>query len=162
MERKPTLCLDFDGVIHSYTSGWKGAKKIPDSIVSGALDFITKAMQEFTVAIYSSRSGQYGGIRAMKTWLRKRMKEVATLQVSTPPELKKFVFTYGVGPCTLVIKSSDWDRAVDKASYCLIHFIEWPKFKPPAKISLDDRAICFKGIFPSVEELLSFKTWQER
>ena len=26
---KPILCLDFDGVLHSYTSGWRGAR-IPD------------------------------------------------------------------------------------------------------------------------------------
>ena len=24
-ERKPILCLDFDGVLHRYDSGWKGA-----------------------------------------------------------------------------------------------------------------------------------------
>ncbi len=27
---KQTVVFDFDGVIHSYTSGWKGATVIPD------------------------------------------------------------------------------------------------------------------------------------
>lgn len=66
---KPILCLDFDGVIHSYTSGWHGADVIPDPPVPGALEFIVKAMDYFTVAIYSSRSNQRGGIETMKTWL---------------------------------------------------------------------------------------------
>jgi hypothetical protein len=29
MMGKPILCLDFDGVLHSYSSGWKGADVIP-------------------------------------------------------------------------------------------------------------------------------------
>ncbi len=68
--RKPILCLDFDGVIHSYASGWKGADAIPDPPVAGAIAFMLGALRHFNVAIYSSRSGQPGGIDAMRRWLR--------------------------------------------------------------------------------------------
>lgn len=67
---KPILCLDFDGVIHSYTSGWKGADVIPDPMVPGAIAFMLAAMEHFTVAIFSSRSNQPHGLRAMRTWLK--------------------------------------------------------------------------------------------
>lgn len=66
---KPILCLDFDGVIHSYTSGWKGADNIPDPPVDGAILFISQAITHFRVAIFSSRSNQVGGLDAMKNWL---------------------------------------------------------------------------------------------
>ena len=42
---KLILCLDFDGVIHSYSSGWKGADVIPDPPVPGALRFIADARE---------------------------------------------------------------------------------------------------------------------
>ena len=71
MSNKPILCLDFDGVIHSYTSGWQGADVIPDPPVEGAIPFIYMALSSFRVAIFSSRSGQRGGIRAMQKWLKK-------------------------------------------------------------------------------------------
>lgn len=66
---KPILCLDFDGVIHSYTSGWKGADVIPDPPVVGAMQFIWDVTDHFRVAIFSSRSNQAGGLSAMKAWL---------------------------------------------------------------------------------------------
>lgn len=65
----PILCLDFDGVIHSYTSGWQGAAVIPDPPVPGALEFIKAAQEHFTVAIFSSRSHQENGIGMMQVWL---------------------------------------------------------------------------------------------
>lgn len=68
--RKPILCLDFDGVIHSYKSGWKGARNIPDSPVEGAIDFIIEALVEWDVVIHSSRARYFGGVRAMRTWLK--------------------------------------------------------------------------------------------
>jgi histidinol phosphatase-like enzyme len=38
--------------------------------------------------------------------------------------------------------------------------IKITNFKPPAIVYLDDRAICFTGKFPSVEDLKNFKTWK--
>lgn len=67
--RKPILCLDFDGVIHSYESGWKGADVIPDPPVDGAIAFMLGALRHFDVVIFSSRSGQPGGVEAMRDWL---------------------------------------------------------------------------------------------
>ena len=66
---KPILCLDFDGVIHSYTSGWKGADVIPDPPVDGAIAFMLGALEHFDVTIFSSRSNQSGGLKAMRDWL---------------------------------------------------------------------------------------------
>lgn len=66
--RKPILCLDFDGVCHSYTSGWKGAAVIPDPPVPGMWEFLRDAMEAFEVNIFSSRSHQEGGLKAMQTW----------------------------------------------------------------------------------------------
>lgn len=67
---KPILCLDFDGVIHSYTSGWKGADVIIDPPVEGAIGFMLEALNYFDVVIFSSRSHQPLGITAMRAWLR--------------------------------------------------------------------------------------------
>jgi hypothetical protein len=65
---KKILVLDFDGVCHSYTSGWKGAAVIPDPPVPGLFEFLAKAVEEFQVAIFSSRSHQEGGLQGMQDW----------------------------------------------------------------------------------------------
>jgi hypothetical protein len=65
---KPILVLDFDGVCHSYTSGWKGADVISDPPVEGLWHFLNDAVKVFEVNIFSSRSNQAGGIEAMKVW----------------------------------------------------------------------------------------------
>jgi hypothetical protein len=68
---KPILCLDFDGVIHSYVTPnkpWNPAW-IPDPPVPGCFAFIRKAQAFFAVAIYSSRSHQAGGLEAMKDYV---------------------------------------------------------------------------------------------
>lgn len=69
MKKYPILCLDFDGVIHQYSSPWVSASHIPDPPVDGALEFIRNAQHEFEIHIYSSRSRSLFGRRAMKKWL---------------------------------------------------------------------------------------------
>jgi hypothetical protein len=66
---RPTLCLDFDGVLHSYTSGWKGADVVADPPVEGAQEFVRAAQEHFRVVVYSSRSKSPGGIEAMRKWM---------------------------------------------------------------------------------------------
>ena len=67
---KPILSMDFDGVISGYQSGWQGADVISDPPVPGAIEFLRAAQEYFTVAIFSTRSHQAGGLEAMQEWLK--------------------------------------------------------------------------------------------
>jgi len=138
MNKKPILCLDFDGVIHSYTSGWRGAAEIPDPPVPGAMDFLIAAVTDFEVHIFSSRSHQEGGIKAMQDYVERHL-FLCMLDTYDSEELAK-------------------ERAKLKARKS----IKWPTEKPPALVTIDDRAICFTGTFPSTEELKIFKPWNKK
>lgn len=72
---KPILCLDFDGVLHQYVSGWQGADVVADPPVDGAIRFLTDAAEKFEIHIYSSRSNQPGGIAAMHEFLSKHIRK---------------------------------------------------------------------------------------
>lgn len=69
----PTIAVDFDGVIHSYKSGWHGATSIPDPPVPGAIEFLVALTQssEVDVVIFSSRAKTWRGRRAIGAWLQK-------------------------------------------------------------------------------------------
>ena len=140
MKRKkqwnPIICVDFDGVIHSYTSGWAGIDKIIDSPVEGAIGWLTAHLPTpkafklpnivYTgpiVQIYSSRSRSRKGRRAMKTWL----------------------LFHGL------------DRA-----YIKERILKFPRKKPPAFLTVDDRAWCFVGTFPTTKEMVDFTPWYKK
>lgn len=135
---KPILCLDFDGVIHGYQSGWKGARNIPDppvvdtdtgidaiqwlrELVNDQRDPFVDRHKEFDVCIYSSRSRYFGGRSAMKRWLLR----------------------WGLRPGEL-------------------EAIRFPLLKPPAFIQVDDRVHLFDGHFPTVQLLQAFRPWNKR
>jgi hypothetical protein len=120
---RPILCLDFDGVCHSYTSGWQGADIILEPPVPGMWEFLEDATAEFEVHILSSRSHQTGGRDAMLGWF---LKWAAT------------------------------DKQKEIASLLL-----FSTEKPPALVTLDDRALTFTGTWPKVSDLLAFKPWYQ-
>ena len=65
-----TVVFDFDGVIHSYTSGWQGEDAIPDPPVPG----IREALKEihdagYEVVVVSTRCATAKGKGAIEAWL---------------------------------------------------------------------------------------------
>ena len=74
---KPILCLDFDGCIHSYSSGWKGVDKIPDTPVPGVFEWIESALEYFEIHVYSSRSTSAQGRAAMYFYIRNHAPHLA-------------------------------------------------------------------------------------
>jgi hypothetical protein len=137
MMGKPILCLDFDGVLHSYDSGWRGAIVVSDPPVPGAMAFLFGAIEHFDVQIFSSRSGWAGGVEAMQCWLRNKCLQFLELdQLATHAECENMASR-------------------------LLAAIKWPTEKPPAMVTIDDRALTFRGSWPTMRELLDFKPWNK-
>lgn len=109
------IIFDFDGVIHSYVSGWHGPAVVSDPPVPGiraAIDTIRAA--GYKVVVVSSRCYQEGGIQAIADYLAAN------------------------------------DIVVDDITH----------EKPPAIVSVDDRALTFDGHPETLlEKIVSFKVW---
>lgn len=56
-----TIGVDFDGVIHSYSSGWQGDDSAPDPPVAGAIDWLNEITHDYDVAINSCRNSEVSG-----------------------------------------------------------------------------------------------------
>ena len=55
-----------------------------------------------------------------------------------------------------------WEYEVKWAIKRLFKMIKFPKKKPAAFLTIDDRCFCFKGIFPDTAELLKFLPWNKQ
>jgi hypothetical protein len=84
-QARRTICLDFDGVIHSYRSGWCGAEVIPDPPLHGTREAIAQLRIHFRVVVHSARCRSPEGCQAIEHWLRRHDIEVDEICAYKPP-----------------------------------------------------------------------------
>lgn len=82
-----TVCLDFDGVLHSYCSGWRGAEVIPDPPIHGTREAVARLKQQYRVVVYSARCRTPEGRRAVELWLTRHDIQVDEVCDYKPPAL---------------------------------------------------------------------------
>lgn len=129
---KPILCVDFDGVIHSYASGWQGPLVIADDATPGFFEWLDDVAQHFKVVVYSSRSKEPGACDAMALWMAAQRKKWREAGGKSP-----------LDPTGMPVE------------------VEFSHEKPAAFLTLDDRAICFDGKWPDPKQMLAFKPWNK-
>ena len=114
---KPVAVFDFDGVIHSYTSGWRGANVAWDPPVKGIREVIEqlRLVHGYKVVVLSARSNHPGGIQTIKNYL------------------------------------DQYEIYVDDVVTT----------KPAAKVTIDDRCICFhpREVSTLLDRIVNFKPW---
>jgi len=127
---KPTICVAFDGVIHSYEKGWQNGV-IYGTVVPGFFEWVERVHNHVKIVIYSSRSKEPAGVLNMLRWLHDQHRE--------------------------------WVEAGGICNTATPYNIDMAHEKPAAWLTIDDRAICFKGDWTAPELQLdaikSFKPW---
>lgn len=129
---KPIICVDFDGVIHSYERGWQDGE-IYGNATPGFFAWAIEAVKTFDLCVYSSRSKTLEGKSAMQQAIGKwSIDAIHNGEVSAD-----FV----------------WPELYDHLTFSDV--------KPPAFLTIDDRAICFTGDWAALDPatLLAFKPW---
>lgn len=86
--QKPTVVLDFDGVVNSYQSGWTGREDdLPDPPMPGVADFLRQLLARYLVVIVTTRAKKPSGQFAVESWLVKHGLPAVPVTAVKPPAI---------------------------------------------------------------------------
>ena len=111
---RKTVVFDFDGVIHSYQSGWKGADKVPDPVVPGIREAIADLRQEYLVVVVSTRCSTAAGMKAVRDYLAENDITVDDVMAEKPPAV-----------CYVDDRAIRFDGKADTIPYLVRGFKSW-------------------------------------
>lgn len=125
-----TVLVDFDGVLHSYVSGWNGKEQIPDPPNDGAIAWLRTLIESpevepviFTTRVHCGENDDpdpsHQAELAIRNWL----------------------YLNGLSR-----EEVDGLRITDQ--------------KVPAVLTIDDRALKFEGHFPTLAMIKNFQPWK--
>lgn len=85
---KQTVVFDFDGVIHSYTSGWQGTTVVADPPVPGIKESIADIREAgYKVVVVSTRCNTIPGMEAITKYLDEHEIVVDAVLKDKPPAI---------------------------------------------------------------------------
>lgn len=131
MMKSYSIAVDFDGVLHSYTSPWVAEDVIPDPPVDGAIAWLLEMVRRFEVVIHTTRGKTADGQEAVRRWLV----EHATAHLG--------------------------EAARDSGALTMIMGLAVTAEKVPALVYIDDRAWRFQGAFPTADEIHRARPWNK-
>ena len=141
---KPILCIDCDGVIHQYSRGWQNGE-LYDPVVPGFFLWAVQAAKQFRLVIYSSRSKTGEDREGMRAWLELQWR------VHCHATGRRIEVSY-TAEALMMACGDDPPLTLELAAE-----------KPPAWLTIDDRAVRFDGDWqaPALAPaaLRAFKPW---
>ncbi len=126
---KPTICIDFDGVIHSYEHGWRNGE-IYGTVTKGFFEWAQKMKDHFTLVIYSSRSKDIDMRGEMYRWFQIQWNKWMRASQDVSLHFDDFIFAHEKPSAFITIDDrcicfdGDWSKITAES---IFNFKPWNK-----------------------------------
>ncbi len=87
-----TVAVDFDGVLHSYSSPWVNHWTIPDPPVEGAIEWLHEVAKKFDIVVHTTRGATPEGVAAVRRWLTRHGFDDGLVRAVTDRKIAALVY----------------------------------------------------------------------